>query len=124
MAVQRRNKPSELLGLVRADAPAATWDLECKAGESADGALEFTGPYIQGDPGRHFIYLSWGVVEDDGTFVMFRRAKIMLDSVPADITRRAVDTGILVGALGLTDEKGNPVCAAVGSSAIEWSAGI
>ncbi len=54
------------------------------------------------------------MVEDDGTFVMIRRAKIMLDAVPADITHRAVDAGVLVGAIGLSNDKGNPVCAAMG----------
>ena len=123
VAVQRRNKPSDLFGLVRGDAPAATWDLECKAGPNQDGDVEFTGPYIQGGPGRRFIYLSWGVVEDDGTFTMFRRAKLMLHTVPPDVARRAVDSGVLVGVLGLTDDKGNPLCAGVQPSAIEWTAG-
>jgi Family of unknown function (DUF5990) len=121
--VQRRNKPSELLGLVRGDAPTASWDLECKTVASPSGGIDFTGPHIQGGPGRRFIYLSWGVVEDDGTFAMFRRAKLMLDAVPGDVARAAAETGVLIGVLGLSDEKGNPRCAAVGPSAIEWSAG-
>jgi Family of unknown function (DUF5990) len=123
VGVQRRNKPSELLGVVRGDAPSATWDLECKIGESPDGGVEFTGPYIQGGPGRRFIYLAWGVVGDDDDFTMFRRAKLMLDAVPDEVARKAVETGLLVGTLGLTDDRGNPVCAGVRPSAIEWSAG-
>jgi Family of unknown function (DUF5990) len=122
VAVQRRNKPAELFGLVRGDAPDAMWDLECKAALNPDGGVEFTGPYIQGGPGRRFIYLSWGVVEDDGTFTMFRRAKLMLDAVPAEAARQALDSGVLVGVLGLTDDKGNPLCAGVRPSAIEWIA--
>lgn len=123
MAVQRRNKPSELLGLVRGDVSDVTWDLECKVAEKPDGGVEFTGPYIQGGPGRRFIYLSWGVVEDDGTFTMFRRAKLMLDAVPVDVARQALDSGVLIGSLGLTDDRGNPLCAGVRPSAIEWIAG-
>lgn len=92
-------------------------------GASAGGGIEFTGPYIQGGPGRRFIYLSWGVVGEDGTFTMFRRAKLMLDAVPADVAQQAVDSGLLVGLVGLSDDRGNPVCAGVGPSAIEWSAG-
>ncbi len=97
--------------MVRGDAADATWELECKAAENPDGGVEFTGPYIQGGPGRRFIYLSWGVVEEDGTFTMFRRAKLMLGDVPAEVARRAVDSGVLVGVLGLTDDRGNPLCA-------------
>jgi hypothetical protein len=33
-----------------------------------------------------------------------------------------VDLGLLVGRLGLTDRKGNPLCAAVRPPVIEWSA--
>jgi hypothetical protein len=35
----------------------------------------------------------------------------------------AVASGTLVARLGLTDVKGNPVCARVRPPAVEWSAG-
>ena len=54
---------------------------------------------------------------------MFRRAKLMLDGVPPDVLRRAVETGTLNGRIGLTDEKGNPSCAAMRPPLIEWTAG-
>jgi Family of unknown function (DUF5990) len=117
VAVQRRNKPSELMGLVKGDAASATWDLEC----SFDGE-DITGPYVQGGPGGRFVYLSWGVVDDEGTFIMFRRAKLHFDGVPSSVLRRTQKTGILVGRLGLTDSKGGPLCAAVRPPLIEWSA--
>ena len=124
VGVQRRNKPGELLGVVRGDAESATWTLECTADATSDG-FDLKGPYIQGSPGGRFVYLSWGVVDDDdeGTFTMFRRAKLMLDAVPAEVVRRAQDTGVLVGRLGLTDPKGDPLCAAVRPPVIAWSAG-
>jgi hypothetical protein len=122
VAVQRRNKPAELMGLVRGDAETATWTLECTATETASG-VDLKGPYIQGGPGGRFVYLSWGVVGADGAFTMFRRAKLMLAAVPPDVLTRAVARGTLVGRLGLTDEKGNPTCAAVGTAGISWSAG-
>ena len=34
----------------------------------------------------------------------------------------ALELGLLVGRLGLTDHKGNPLCAAVRPPAIEWVA--
>ncbi|CAM5738556.1 hypothetical protein SALBM311S_09507 [Streptomyces alboniger] len=52
----------------------------------------------------------WGTVDDAGVFTMFRRAKLMLDAIPADALAAARD-GLLVGRLGLTDPLGDPVCA-------------
>jgi hypothetical protein len=121
VGVQRRNRRDELLGLVAGDAPSATWTLECTAVESGAGT-DLKGPYIQGRPGGRFIYLSWGTVDVVGSFKMFRRAKVWLDSVPTDVIDRAVGLGMLVGRLGLTDRRGNPLCSGVGSSLIDWSA--
>ena len=122
VAVQRRNKPGELWGLVRGDAAVAEWELECTATEHASG-VDLKGPFLQGGPGARFIYLSWGVVDEAGAFTMFRPAKLMLDGVPPGVLRRAVETGTLIGRIGLTDEKGNPSCAAMRPPLIEWTAG-
>jgi Family of unknown function (DUF5990) len=54
---------------------------------------------------------------------MFRRSKLMLDGVPDDILGKASVRGTLVGRLGLTDARGQPLCAAVRPPAIEWSVG-
>jgi len=120
VGVQRRNKRGELLGLVPGDASSATWTLECNAVRSSSGH-DLTGPYIQGPPGGRFIYLSWGTVDGNG-FTLFRRAKLWLDAVPPGVIGHAVRQGLLVGRLGLTDRKGNPVCAALRPPDIEWSA--
>lgn len=61
-----------------------------------------------------------GVKED---FTMFRRAKLWLDAVPATVMRAACDRGVLVGRLGLSDDKGWPLCAAVRPPRIVGSAG-
>jgi hypothetical protein len=53
---------------------------------------------------------------------MFRRAKLQLDAVPSAILGNAVERGLLVGRLGLTDTKGDPLCAAVRPPMIDWSA--
>jgi hypothetical protein len=122
VGLQRRNKPEELLGLVPGDAPSASWTVECTASRGADG-VEFTGPYIQGRPGGRFIYLSWGTVDDANRFTLFRRAKLVFDAIPSAVADDALDQGVLVGRLGLTDGKANPLCAAVRPPRIEWSAG-
>lgn len=121
VGVQRRGRRDELLGLVPGDVPSATWTMECTATPSPAGT-DLKGPYIQGPPGGRFIYLSWGTVDGTAGFTLFRRAKLWLGAVPADVLDQALDLGVLVGRLGLTDPKGNPLCAAVRPPVIEWSA--
>jgi len=121
VGVQRRNRRDDLLDLVPGDAPSASWTLECTVAHSPTG-VDIRGPYVQGPPGGRFVYLSWGTVDDDDAFTLFRRAKLWLDAVPAAVLATAVENGLLVGRLRLTDRKGNPVCAAVRPPAIEWSA--
>ncbi len=121
VGIQRRGRRDEFLGLVPGDAPSATWTVECTPAPSASGT-DLAGPYIQGPPGGRFIYLSWGTVDDAGGFSLFRRAKLWLGAVPADVLDQAVDRGLLVGRVGLTDPEGNPRCAAVRPPVIQWSA--
>ncbi|MGC9538214.1 DUF5990 family protein [Streptomyces sp. UG1] len=121
VAVQRRDRPAELLAPQPSDAPSATWTLECTTSASPAGT-EVKGPYVQDRLGRRFIYLSWGTVDESGTFTMFRRAKLMLDVIPADVLAAAARDGLLVGRLGLTDAQGGPLCARVEPPHITWTA--
>ncbi|WP_405876666.1 DUF5990 family protein [Streptomyces sp. NBC_01136] len=120
VAVQRRDRPAELLGPQPGDATSATWTLECTTVASPTGT-EVKGPYVQDRLGRRFIYLSWGTVDEAGVFSMFRRAKLMLDAVPAEVLAAARE-GLLVARLGLTDARGNPLCARVVPPHITWTA--
>ena len=122
VAVQRRNRPAELLGLVPGDAPSAEWTVECDLIETGSG-VDFKGPYISGRPHERFVYLSWGSVGGDGTFAMFRRAKLWLDGVDGSVVEAARDSGLLVAELGLSDAHGHPLCAAVRPPRITWTAG-
>jgi Family of unknown function (DUF5990) len=122
VGVQRRAKPSELLGVTPGDAPAATWTLDAVVTAKPDGGADLKGPYIQGPPGGRFIYLNWGTVDESGAFAMFRRAKLWLEAVPPEVLASASERGALVGRLTLTDPKGNPLCASVRPPLIEWSA--
>jgi hypothetical protein len=121
VGVQRRGKSDDLLGLVAGDADSATWTLECTV-TPGPGGSDLKGAYIQGPPGGRFIYLSWGSVAGGGSFRMFRRAKLWLDTVPPDVLRDAIDRGVLVGRVGLADRQGNPLCASVRPPTITWSA--
>jgi hypothetical protein len=119
--MQRKGKRDELLGVIRADAQRATWTMDCVATPSRGGGADIRGSYIQGPPGGRFIYLNWGDVVD-GEFHLFRRAKLWLDAIPADVLAEAAERGVLVGRLGLTDPQGDPLCASVRPPLIEWSA--
>jgi hypothetical protein len=116
VGVQRRRTVE---ALVPGDAGRARWELVVDV--TAEG--DFRGPHVQGRRGDRFVYLSWADVGADGTPVMFRRAKLMLAGVPADVLAEATRPGwSLVGDLSLRDPGGGPVCAAVRPPAIAWSA--
>ncbi|MFE7564102.1 DUF5990 family protein [Kitasatospora sp. NPDC057500] len=121
VAVQRRERPGELLGLQPGDAPSAVWTLECTV-SPVPGGIDVKGPYVQGRPGQRFVYLVWGAVDDAGALSVFRRAKLMLDAVDARVAADATATGRLTGRLGLTDAKGQPLCAAVRPPQVVWTA--
>lgn len=121
VGVQHRTRRDELLGLVPGGAATAVWAVDCTTVPSPSG-LDVRGPYIQGRPGGRFLYLSWVTDAGDGHLTMFRRAKLCLDAVPAAVLGQAADRGVLVGRLGLTDHRGNPLCASVRPPLIEWSA--
>jgi len=121
VAVQRRGAHGDLLGLQSGDATAARWVLDCTATPTPTG-LDITGPYVQGRPGARFVYLSWGTLDADGRFDMFRRAKLMWDAVDPATADAASAAGRITARLGLTDARGNPLCAAVRPPLVEWSA--
>jgi hypothetical protein len=122
VAVQGRKGQQDLFGLVPGDVPIAIWLLECVMA-SPPPDVDLRGPQIQGSPGKRFIYLTWGVVDDAAAFTMFRRAKLWLKDIPADVIESACISGSLNGRLGLSDDDGWPLCAFVRPPQIAWSAG-
>lgn len=119
MGIGRGDSLSEL---VRGDAPAACWQIEVTARVGTDGDIDFGGPFVKGKRGERFVYLSWGTVADDGTFTLFRAAKLWLSNVERSVIEEAMLPGRrLVGSLGLTDRKGYPLCASVRPPTIAWS---
>jgi hypothetical protein len=117
-----RGRAADLAGLVPGDAATATWSLPCEVVQDSAG-VDLRGPSLHGRPYDRFIYLTWGTIGAvDGNFTMFRRAKLMLAAVAPEVLAQAGVTGRLVGRLGLTDTKGQPLCAAVRPPRIRWSA--
>ena len=119
VGVQRGRDPVEL---VPGDAPSAAWEFELTTRPGTDGSIDVGGPFAQGRRGDRFVYLTWGTVDNEGAFTMFRRAKLhMADVDPGVLARAAAGEGRLVARLGLTDACGNPVCARVRPPAVTWS---
>ena len=117
VGVQVRRDPADV---VRADAAEAYWGLEVDVVRTEDG-LDFRGPAVQGKRGDRFVYLTWGEVHADGTFEMFRRAKLMLHRIEPDLVDSAIVAGRLLATVDLTGRGGGPRCARVDPPAIAWS---
>lgn len=90
VAVQRKDKSAELLDVQPGDAASVSWDLACESFTDSDGVLTLRGRYVQNRLGGRFVCLSWGEVGPDGTFKMFRRAKLLLSGVEPDVMATAV----------------------------------
>lgn len=117
VAVQVGREPFEL---VRGDAPAARWLLDITV-VATDAGPDFRGKAVHGARGERFLYLTWGNVRGDGSFVMFRRAKLMLGRIDPGLVRAAESDGrSLVAKVQLHDAHGRPHCARVDPPAVEW----
>lgn len=113
-------KKAEVVELRPADAQSVEWVLPIDVVTTKDGT-DFKGPFAQGKKGDRFLYLSWGAVDDKGTFTMFRRAKLVLATIDSAVIEAAVAMGQLVGELVLTLPNGTPVCASIKPPRISWS---
>ena len=119
VGLQERADP---IDLVPGDAAAATWALEVAVTTQPDNRLDFAGPVVQGRRGQRYLYLTWGDVGADGSFAMFRRAKLMLDAIDPRLVRAAEQADrTLVGEICLTDRRGGPICAQVKPPDLVWS---
>jgi len=96
--------------LVPADRTRATWTLDVDVVHT-DGTLDFRGPAVQGRRGERFVYLTWGNVDADGGFEMFRRAKLMLDRIEPALVESALAHDGLRARVDLTGDGGGPRCA-------------
>jgi hypothetical protein len=118
VGVQVRRDPSDL---VPGDSESASWLVDVDIVER-DGSTDFRGPAVQGKRGERFVYLTWGDVRADGSFGMFRRAKLMLDDGVSELARAAEQHDrALIATVDLTDRRGGPRCARLTSEALSWS---
>ena len=93
----------EVVQAVPGDAGGAVWEATVKVGRAEDGTLIARGPAVHGPRTERFLYLAW-LGSTGGPVEMFRRAKLQLDGVPAEVFDLVVAMGRpLVGELELTD---------------------
>ena len=95
--------------LVSGDAETASWTIPIEV-VAREGGLDFRGTAVQGKRGDRFVYLTWGDVGGDGSFAMFRRAKLMLADLEPFVAG-AGDTHQVIARVDLSDECGGPRCA-------------
>jgi Family of unknown function (DUF5990)/Domain of unknown function (DUF5655) len=108
--------------LVPGDAAVASWEVPVTIRRGVDG-IDFGGPFVRGDRSDRHIGLAWGEVPGDGTFRLFRGAKLRLVDVDRPVLEQAWQPGfVLLARVRLTDTKGNPICARVRPPDIEWLA--
>jgi len=112
---------NDVVGLVTGDAADAVFDIELDIVSDGDGEPDFRGPYVNGRRGERFVYLSWGEVDGDGIFSMFRRLKLhlapLVEQLSADTVLRAKK---IQAVLELTDTKGRPLAASVRPPWVTW----
>jgi hypothetical protein len=109
--------PTEFLP---ADVREAKWETRIEVRGQA-GVPAFRGPAVNGPPRERFLYLTWIGRKGKAPPAMFRRAKLRLDAVPADVLAESLQSGVLVGRIPLTAADGMPVCASVRPPAIQWT---
>ena len=120
VGIGERRNPIEL---VPGDAASARWRVEVTTRRASDGSMDFRGPLVEGKRGDRFIYLNWGSVAADGSFDLFRRAKLSLSDVDPTLVERVLENDeVLACTVALTDAKGHPRCARVRAPDIAWRA--
>jgi uncharacterized protein DUF5990/uncharacterized protein DUF5655 len=108
--------------LVPGDAKSASWGVTVTIRRGPD-AIDFGGHAVRGDRSDRHLGLIWGEVPGDGTFRLFRGAKLRLVDVDQRLIEQAWQPDfLLVANVRLTDARGNPICARIRPPYIQWSA--
>ncbi len=114
-------RDTEVVGLVTGDAADAVFDIEVDVVADSNGDPDFRGPYVHGRRGERFVYLSWGEVDGDGTFAMFRRLKLHLAPLLEQSSAESMLAAKKIQAvLELTDTRGRPLAASVRPPWVTW----
>jgi uncharacterized protein DUF5990 len=115
---------TDVVDLVDGDEGEAVFDLELDVVAGGDGDVDFRGPSVFGRKGERFLYLTWGEVDSDGTFAMFRRLKLHLSPLLEQFTPDTLTGAKKIQAvLELSDTRGRPLAASVRPPWVTWRLG-
>lgn len=120
LGIQRKD---QVIDLVPGDATRAVFNFPVDVVSDSSGDLDFRGPFVHGRRGKRFLYLSWGELDADGSFSMFRRAKLPLWKIESGEIAGSLPSAalpVVEGTLDLTDEKGGPICGTAVAQTISW----
>ena len=111
----------EVIHQAAGDRKQVTFHPEFRVKRRPNGTPSFLGPYAKGSAKNRFFYLSWGELQDTGSFRMFRRLKIYLNPIRwADVKRSLKSNEPIVVRLKLKDDKGGPMCGTPNAGAMKW----
>jgi len=114
-------KGNDVIEIVPGGREQATFHPTFRVIRQSDGSPNFLGPFAKGTAQERFFYLSWGVVDEDGLFAMFRRAKIHLNHLSWDQVETAMNQNRAIRVvIGMTGTKGDPICASIRSDRAQW----
>lgn len=114
-------KGNEVIEAVPADRRQVIFHPKFKVVKQPDGSPNFLGPFAKGTPQERFFYLSWGVMDNEGRFAMFRRAKIHLNHLTWDqISAALSDNRPLKVSIDMTGRCGGPICASIRKDRANW----
>ena len=112
---------AETIDIVPGDTVDARWTVDVNVRE-VEGGHDFGGPFVSGDRSDRHIALRWLARRQDGSFELFRGAKIRLVDVEPALVDEALELRrTLVATVDLTDDHGWPRCARVRPPAIRWA---
>jgi hypothetical protein len=107
-------KGNEVIEAVPADRKQVIFRPKFKIAKQPDGSPNFLGPFAKGTPQERFFYLSWGVMDKEGRFRMFRRAKIHLNHLKWNHLGAALNKNApLKVVIDMTGHKGDPICGSI-----------
>jgi hypothetical protein len=114
-------RDAEVVSLVNGDEGEAVFDIDLDVVEDAGGEPDLRGAYIHGRRGERFVYLTWGEVDESGTFTMFRRLKLHLTPLlEQHSTEKLLNAKRIQAVLELSDTRGRPLGASVRPPWVTW----
>ena len=111
-----------LLPAGRQVAGGSHFEFPLRAVTGPDGSINFLGAFAQGPRSDRFVYLNSGTRPHASGEEWERRAKLKLDTIPADLLHRALEKegSILEARFHGTAKDGGAICASLPEATVAW----